>query len=135
MSLSFLGDERKDFASQAVSSELTLTGDPTIKAWTAIGGVEFEALEPHTSWKLPVDANTGLLLANGGPQTTVTFDVSGTTISGAFGGTRSVALFVRELFGVSFSGTLVINSDAPIAVWATECQATCVASPVTPFGE
>ncbi len=129
-SITLQADERANYYSSSTSSELTLTDGDQVRAWTTLGGVEFEAIPPSTTWKLPVDQNTGLLLA-AQVESVVTFNLLGTTIVGKLRSQSSAAFFLNQIMTRQpLLGTLSITSDQPIAVWATECQQTCIASPV-----
>jgi hypothetical protein len=132
--LSFDVGQRESFSSANQFAALTITDGPDVRAWTVIDGVEFEAIEPSTKWTLPFDGDTGIMLANPSTATVTHFTLSGATIDAPFGGYVSVAFFVREAYGKPLTGNLTITADAPIGVWATECDSvSCVASPVQRF--
>ena len=132
--LTFQAGQKQDFKSDNQHAELTITGDPSVRVWTVIGGVEFEAVEPSSSWSLPFDGGTGIMLANPGAATTLHFTIKGGTIDVPFSANISVAFFIREAYGRAFTGNLAITSDAPIGVWAAECtDVACVGAPVQRF--
>ncbi len=143
--LSFASHERKDFLSQAGSSVLILTGDPNIKAWITLGTynadgtacvmscVAFEALAPATSWTFPVNAGTGVLISNPNAAQQLHFTFNGITLPDMIGQYETAARFVWELYGHPLIGNLTISADAPIVVWATDCNTTtCVSIPTSP---